>query len=145
MPCQVNCSAFGPRRFSFGSDKLRKYANKGGSRNGRGRGGHSIEPNPYLKVNYKLKVYRCLSMVKSNIMMAMVMSNKLILCFTLVASAKVSTFSLQSTYVCEKGVNFNLNNRFCAVSYDPYTELYIQKFPRNGITFRGTWMVVRIE
>ena len=33
-----------------------------GSRNGRGQGGHSIEPNPYSKVNYNIKrsidVYR---------------------------------------------------------------------------------------
>ena len=47
-----------------GSDKLKKYADKGGSRNGRGRGGHSTEPNPNSKVNYKLRVYRCLSMIK---------------------------------------------------------------------------------
>ena len=77
--------------------------------------------------------------------MAMAVSNMLILCFTLIASAKVSTLSLQFTYIYEKGVNVNLNNRFCAVLYDPYMELYIREFPRNNITFRGTRMVVRIE
>ena len=31
---------------------LRKYANKEGSRDDRGRGGHLVEPNPYSKINY---------------------------------------------------------------------------------------------
>ena len=59
--------------------------------------------------------------------------------------AKVSASPYDLHTDTRKGVNFNQNNRFCAVSYDPYTELYIREFPRNGITFRGTRMVVRVE
>jgi len=76
----------------------------------------------------------------------MAVSSTLIACsHSLITRCEGFAFSLRFTYVREKGVNFNQNNRFCAVSYDPYTELYIQEFPRNGITFRGTRMVVRIE
>ena len=42
------------------------------------------------------------------IMMAMAVSSTLILCFTLDARCEGFAFSLRSTYVREKGVNFNL-------------------------------------
>jgi hypothetical protein len=52
-----------------------------GSRNGRGRGGHSTEPNPYSKVNYRIKgLSMSIDEQTTIIMMAMAVSSTLIAC-----------------------------------------------------------------
>ena len=80
--------------------------------------------------------------------MAMAVSSTLIACSYFIHSspgAKVSPFPYGLHTYARKVSTSTQNNRFCAVLYDPYMELYIREFPRNVITFRGTRMVVRVE
>ncbi len=113
---------------------MRKYAyGYRGSRNGHGRGGHSIEPNPY-SMKVKIVIKGLVIEVNRSIIMVKVVISTLIPCSISFTHRQVRRFRLLPTVYIRTRERCQLqskNNRFCALSYNPYTKLYIWEFLRN--------------